>query len=286
MTHIKKKIRWNFQDPVRLLKWKGVHTVCEESRCPNRHECSSEGIATYLIGGRICTRACRFCHIETGKPVLKLKEIMQEEEESIILSVNELKNRYVVITSVARDDSEAELAEHFANITSRLNRMRVGVELLIPDFHLREECFNKIASARPLVLAHNIETVRELSRKIRPQADYERSLKLYDFFHRNHPGLILKAGIMVGLGEKIDQVKQTLLDLKEHNVEVVTIGQYLQPSFKQTVMVDQITQENFRKLEALCSEIGFSGYEVGPFVRSSYMASRTMQRVKALKMTA
>ena len=286
MISIKKKIRWDFQKTVELLKWQGVHTVCEESRCPNRHECSSEGIATYLIGGRICTRACKFCHIETGRPTSRFEEIARQEEKDIIESVIKAKNRYVVITSVARDDSEWELAEHFANITSKLNDIGVEVELLIPDFHIKKKCLNKIALSEPLVLAHNIETVRELSRKIRPQASYDRSLKLYDFFHQNHPKLILKAGIMVGLGENMHQIKQTLLDLKEHNVEIMTIGQYMRPSEKQVCVAGQLSRETFEELEAMCSQIGFSGYEVGPFVRSSYMASRTMQRVKTLKMIA
>ena len=284
MTQARKKVRWDFLKPVTLLKWGGVHTVCEESRCPNRYECSSQGIATYLIGGRICTRSCRFCHVETGRPDPRLKEILHEEVENIISSVLRAKNNYVVITSVARDDREWELAKHFANITSQLSAIGVEVELLIPDFHLKEKCLHEIALSEPLVLAHNIETVRELSKKIRPQADHERSLKLYDFFHENYPRLILKAGIMVGLGENMHQIKETLSDLREHNVEIITIGQYLRPSEKQVPVVDQLSREAFEELEAACSEIGFPGYEVGPFVRSSYMASRTMQKVKALRM--
>ena len=215
-----------------------------------------------------------------------LDEIIEEEEQNIIESVIRAKKRYVVITSVARDDSEWKLAEHFAGITRRLNALGVEVELLIPDFHLKKNCFNEIALAKPLVVAHNIETVRELSKKIRPQANYDRSLKLYEFFHHNHSKLILKAGIMVGLGENMRQIKRTLLDLRQHNVEIITIGQYLRPSEKQVVVANQLCKEAFEEMKLMCAEIGFPGYEVGPFVRSSYMASKTMQKVKALKMIA
>ena len=278
---IKKKIQWDFNQTNSLLAWDKVHTVCEESRCPNRYECSQEGIATYLIGGRVCTRSCRFCHIETGRPGASISELMEPEEEQIVASVRKLKNRYVVITSVARDDDELALAEHFAGITARLNQMDIEVELLIPDFHLRRDCFEVIANSRPLVLAHNIETVEDRSRSIRPQAGYQRSLELHRYFHKNYPELILKSGMMIGLGESMGQVKNTLLDLKDSHVEIVTVGQYLQPSSDQAAVQNYAGDDVFLEIENFCEELGFSGYEVGPFVRSSYMASRTMERVKA-----
>lgn len=280
-TTLKKKLVWDFDTQNQLLKWNGVHTVCEESRCPNRFECSQLGIATYMIGGKVCTRACRFCYIETGRPQSSMASIMKSEEDEIINSVRQSNNRYVVITSVARDDEENLLAEHFANITQRLNEIHIEVELLIPDFHLKEDCLDQIAEAQPLVLAHNIETVRELSKTIRPQADYDRSLSLYDHFHDKYPNLILKAGMMVGLGENSSQIKTTLLDLKRRHVEIITVGQYLQPSQKQANEKKILEENDFKEIEKMCEEIGFLGFEVGPYVRSSYMASRTMERVKA-----
>ncbi len=280
---LKKKIKWNFDQPKALLQWNQVHTVCEESRCPNRYECSQANIATYLIGGRICTRACNFCHIKTGKPKNPMSEIMQTEQEQVISSVKQLGCLYAVITSVARDDDELLLAQHFANITKQLNQMDIEVELLIPDFHLKEKYFEIIAESKPLVLAHNIETVEELSRSVRPQADYKRSLNLYRYFHTYYPKLILKAGMMIGLGENMEQIKTTLFNLKDASVEIVTVGQYLQPSSKQVSVKNYLEEDIFLEIENFCEELGFLGYEVGPFVRSSYMASRTMAKVKMLK---
>ncbi len=280
---LKKTIKWNFDKPISLLKWNKIHTVCEESRCPNRFECSQEGIATYLIGGRVCTRSCNFCNIETGRPSVSMSKIMEEEQQQIVSSIKQLNNSYVVITSVARDDDELLLAQHFANITNILNQINIEVELLIPDFHLREDCLEVIANSKPIVLAHNIETVRELSHQVRPQARYERSLKLHHYFHKHSPNLILKAGMMIGLGENMQQIKTTLLDLKDASVEIVTVGQYLQPSKKQMMVKEHIEDDIFLEIEEFCREIGFLGYEVGPFVRSSYMASRTMEQVKIRK---
>ena len=280
---LKKTIKWDFDKPTSLLKWNKVHTVCEESRCPNRFECSQQGIATYLIGGRVCTRACSFCNIATGRPMVSMSEVMEAEQQQIISSVKQLNNSYVVITSVARDDDELLLAQHFSNITKMLNQTNVEVELLIPDFHLRKDCLKLIADSKPIVVAHNIETVQELSRKIRPQASYERSLKLHHYFHKYNSNLILKAGMMIGLGENIQQIKTTLLDLKDAFVEIVTVGQYLQPSEKQTTVKKHIENDVFLEIEAFCQKVGFLGYEIGRFVRSSYMASRTMEQVKARK---
>ncbi len=279
VNYSKKKIIWDFDQSVKLLKWKKVHTVCEESRCPNRYECSQQGIATYLIGGDTCTRACKFCHIKTGRPMKSLKEIAKAETEDILNSVTQLDSRYVVITSVARDDEEYELAHHFARITQKLNHKKIKVELLIPDFHLKPENLQIIGRAAPLVLGHNIETVQRLSRSVRPQSDYERSLKLYEYFHKYFPGLILKAGMMVGLGENLIEIRKTLEDLRKRHVEIVTIGQYMRPSSKQLEVKSNLAHLDFQKIESLCKELGFPGYEVGPFVRSSYMASRTMQKV-------
>ena len=282
MQKVKKRLTWNFEEPTELLSFSGVSTVCEESRCPNRYECSQAGIATFMIGGSECTRACKFCHISTAKPQ-PLAPILRKEKEQILQSVDDLRLKYVVITSVARDDDEKTLAEHFASLTSELNHLGKEVELLIPDFHIEPEYLDLIAEAKPLVIAHNVETIERLSKYIRPQAAYKRTLDLFEYFHKNHPQVILKTGFMVGLGESFDEIEELLIDLKKANIEIVTIGQYMQPSQNQTDVVKVYSEEEFKQIEKLVIEMGFVGYEVGAFVRSSYMASRTMEKVKLAK---
>ena len=282
MNKIKKRLNWNFEERSELLSFSGVSTVCEESRCPNRYECSQAGIATFMIGGSECTRACKFCHISTAKP-RPLALILEKEKKQIMRSVDDLLLKYVVITSVARDDDEKTLAEHFASLTSELNDLGKEVELLIPDFHLRPEYLDLIANANPLVLAHNVETINRLSKYIRPQAGYERTLGLFDYLHENHPEVILKSGFMVGLGESMQEIEELLIDLKKAHIEIITIGQYMQPSQQQTEVVKVYSEDEFQQIEKLVIKTGFVGYEVGPFVRSSYMASRTMEKVKQAK---
>ncbi len=274
-----KKIRLSFDHNVQLLKWKNIHTVCEESSCPNRYECSQNGVATYLIGGRLCTRLCKFCDVTTSKPTQKIQDIQIVEEEEIIRSVLHLNNKYVVITSVARDDEEVALANHFSSIIQRLNNMNVYVESLIPDFHLKKVCLDTIGNAQPLVIGHNIETVERLSKQIRPQAGYHRSLKLYQYLDVQFPHIIRKAGMMVGLGETIQEVKDTLYQLKQASVDIVTIGQYLRPSSKQIGVQNYWEDQVFTELESYCQELNFLACAVGPFVRSSYMAQNMMQAI-------
>lgn len=279
---VKKKIRASFKEQVELIAYKNVHTVCEESKCPNRYECSQEKIATFLIGGRLCTRSCSFCHIATGKP-LPLNDFADKEVYDILYSIDMLGSKYVVITAVARDDDELGLANHFNNLTSLIAKKNVEVELLIPDFHAKKKYLDIIANSNPLVIAQNIETVNRLTKKIRPQAGYEQTLSVFQYLHNHYPKIILKSGLMIGLGETLDEIEELLLDLKNNYIDIVTIGQYMQPSKKQ-LNVAQIDTENiFEKLEKMVTDIGFLGYEVGPFVRSSYMASKTMESVKQKK---
>lgn len=278
----RKKILWDFRKKVNLLRYQNVHTVCEESRCPNRYECSSHGLATFLIGGRFCTRSCRFCHIETAKPQ-SLSQIAEKEKSDILQYALENKLNFVVITSVARDDAEEELARHFADIAKALAENNIDCELLIPDFHAQSQFLKIIGEANPLVVAHNIETTKNLHRKIRPQAQYERSLKVYQFFREKYPKIIRKAGFMVGLGESLSEIKELLYDLYENGVEVVTVGQYLQPSPSEVPVQHIYTPEEFGLIESFIKEFGFAAYEIGPFVRSSYMASRTIYHLRKLK---
>lgn len=276
----KKSIPWKVEQSPPLLKYNNVHTVCEESRCPNRHECSSLGIATFLIGGKHCTRACKFCHVATGKP-LPLATLVEKERNDILNAARERKYDYLVITSVTRDDDEAGLAAHFASITRGLNAMGVRVELLIPDFHLRTEHLSVIAEAGPVVLAHNVETVRRLSPSIRPQANYERSLNLFRYLKKAYPKLIRKCALMVGLGETREEIEELIDDMKNAEVEIISVGQYLRPSSDEIEVQKFYTIKEFGDIEESIKKRNFLAYEVGPFVRSSYMARKTLGKVSA-----
>lgn len=277
---VSKRLSWSFESETSLLAYGNVHTVCEESRCPNRHECSSLGIATFLIGGRECTRACKFCHIATAKP-LPLAVIAARESDDILEAAAAGKYRYLVITSVARDDDEAGLAAHFAAITQKLTALNITVELLIPDFHGNAEHLSVIADAGPAVIAHNMETVRRLSPQIRPQASYERSLRLFDFFAEKYPHIIRKSAFMLGLGEQEDEIHTLLADMRAARIDVVSIGQYLRPSHEQAPVVKTYSEQDFSFWAGEVSRLGFLACESGPFVRSSYMAHETMAKVSA-----
>lgn len=275
-----KRITWNFDSDASLLAYRNVHTVCEESRCPNRHECSSLGVATFLIGGRECTRSCKFCHIATAKP-LALASIAEKERADILEAAHAGKYEYLVITSVARDDDEAGLAKHFAQLTRDLVGMGVTVELLIPDFHLSHELLSMIAESGPAVIAHNMETVKRLSPSIRPQARYERSLDIFRFLAERHPRVIRKSGFMVGLGETGEEIADLLTDMKAAQIDIVSIGQYLQPSAEQATVLKKYSADEFIALDAMVATRGFLAQEVGAFVRSSYMARETMAKLNA-----
>ena len=275
-----KRIAWNFEGDSSLLAYRNVHTVCEESRCPNRHECSSLGIATFLIGGRECTRSCKFCHIATAKP-LPLASIAAKERADILEAAQAGKYEYLVITSVARDDDEEGLARHFSELTRDLVGLGVGVELLIPDFHMNHDLLSMIAESGPAVIAHNMETVQRLSPSIRPQARYERSLQIFEFLASRHPQVIRKSGFMVGLGETGQEVSDLLTDMKAAQIDIVSIGQYLQPSAEQAPVIKQYSNDEFLELEKKVGQFRFLAQEVGPFVRSSYMARETMAKLNS-----
>ena len=273
-----KRIPWSFDEKVELLSYRNVHTVCEESRCPNRHECSSIGVATFLIGGRDCTRSCKFCHIATAKPV-SLASIAEKERRDILEAAKAGKYEYLVITSVARDDDEEGLARHFAAITRDLTSMGVVVELLIPDFHNNSALLSLIAESGPAVIAHNMETVKRLSPSIRPQAKYERSLSLFRYLAEAHPHIIRKSAFMTGLGETFEEIVTLLNDMKSAGIDIVSAGQYLQPSQDQASVMKVYSDEEFRSIEQVIVERGFLAHEVGPFVRSSYMARETLSKL-------
>ncbi|HNJ67060.1 MAG TPA: lipoyl synthase, partial [Turneriella sp.] len=259
----KKKVVWNFDSDTSLLRYNHVHTVCEESRCPNRNECSSLGIATFLIGGRECTRACKFCHIATAKPV-PLSAIAEKEHDDILAAAKAGRYDYLVITSVARDDDEAGLAAHFARLTRSLNELGIRVELLVPDFHNRSEHLSVIADAHPAVIAHNMETVLRLSPWVRPQAQYERSLNFFRYLRSTYPEVIRKSAFMVGLGEERAEIEQLLDDMQTAGIDIVSIGQYLRPSADQAEVRKVYSDAEFAELEKSVRARGFLAWEVGP----------------------
>lgn len=259
----------------RILKSKCLNTVCEGARCPNKSECYSANTATFLIMGQVCTRNCRYCNISTEKPQL----LDLEEPKHIAEAIKELGLKFAVITSVTRDDLPDGGAEHFKNCIEEIRKIcDAKIEILTPDFRSKTD-FSKplytsldtIISAKPDVFNHNIETVRPVFKTVRPQGDYDRSLEVLKYVKENS-AITTKSGLMVGLGETIDEIEETFADLKNAGVDILTVGQYIQPS-KQHLPVDKYyTLEEFENLKVLARKIGFKNFQIGPLVRSSYHA--------------
>ena len=256
---------------ISLLGKTGLNTICQSGLCPNRGECWGNGTATFMIGGDTCTRACRFCNVKTGNPKGHLDS---SEIRDIVRSVRELKLRHVVLTSVDRDDLPDGGASHWASLLDALREECPGVtiETLIPDFQGNPESIDMILSRRPEVVSHNLETVERLTPKVRCTATYRGSL---DVLRRiAEAGLRAKSGIMLGLGEKTDEVVRTMDDLLETGCSVMTIGQYLQPSERHYPVAAYIEPRVFEQLRQTALEKGFRHVESSPFVRSSYHAER------------
>ncbi|HET6604433.1 MAG TPA: lipoyl synthase [Xanthomonadaceae bacterium] len=250
-------------------------TVCEEASCPNIHECFSHGTATFMILGEVCTRRCSFCDVAHGRP----RPPDPTEPPSLARTIAGMGLRYVVITSVDRDDLLDGGAGHFAECIRQVRAASpdIRIEILTPDFRGRgrmDRALQILAQAPPDVFNHNLETVRERYREVRPGADYGWSLQLLQRFKAQHPRLPTKSGIMLGLGETREQVGQALRDLREHAVDMVTIGQYLQPSPHHHPVVRYWTPEEFAELERFGLGLGFTHVASGPLVRSSYHADR------------
>jgi len=255
-----------------MFRGSGLHTVCESAHCPNMGKCWGEGVATFMILGEVCTRACRFCAIHAGRPMT----LDNNEPRNVALSVQKLKLKYVVITSVARDDLPDEGASHFVRtiVEVRALNPQIKIEILIPDFSAKEEHLKVVADARPEVISHNIETVRRLSPRVRPQADYDRSLRVLRSIKKLDPAIFSKSSIMVGLGETLEEVLETMRDLRQVGCDILTVGQYLAPSrMKRHLPVERfITPEEFESYTRLGKEMGFKHVMSGPLVRSSYIA--------------
>ncbi len=267
-----------YEKVVGLLRESHLHTVCEEALCPNLGECFSSGTATFMILGDHCTRNCRFCAVQHGTPEPPDKA----EPEKVAEAVKEMRLRYAVITSVTRDDLSDGGAGHFADVIHAIKRRNPGtkLEVLIPDFQGAAEDLKTVVTAAPHVLNHNLETVPRLYPQVRPQADYHQSLKLIQRAGQMNPGLATKSGLMLGLGERNEEVKEVLYDLLTAGCRLLTLGQYLAPSKDHHPVIAYITPESFLNWEQTALEMGFRGVASGPFVRSSYHAGEMFEKSK------
>ncbi|MDE7461897.1 MAG: lipoyl synthase [Muribaculaceae bacterium] len=255
---------------VGLLNEKHLHTICSSGMCPNRGECWGNGTATFMIGGNICTRNCRFCNVPSGRPL----PLNEKEIEEIVSSVKSLGLKHVVITSVDRDDLPDLGASHWAKMIRRLKEECPGVtmEVLIPDFQGRTELIDLVIAERPDVISHNMETVRRLTPEVRTFAKYDMSLGVIE--HIAKSGIRSKSGIMLGLGETEEEILQTMDDLLSVGCEVMTIGQYLQPTKDNFPIQEYITPEKFAEYGEIGRSKGFRHIESAPMVRSSYHAEK------------
>ncbi len=248
-----------------------LNTICTSGSCPNMGECWAEGTATFMILGNICTRSCGFCGVKTGRP----NAVDWEEPEKVAMSIKIMKIKHAVITSVDRDDIRDMGSIIWAETVNAIRRINPNttLETLIPDFQGNTRNIDRLINVNPEVISHNLETVKRLTREVRIQAKYERSLDVLKYL-KNKKVNRTKSGIMLGLGEKEDEVIETINDLKKAKVDVLTIGQYLQPSKKHLSVKSFITPEMFKKYEKYALKLGFRHVESGPLVRSSYKAHK------------
>lgn len=253
----------------RILKTKCLNTVCDGARCPNKNECYEHHTATFLIMGNVCTRNCKYCNISTAKP----EPLDKNEPKHIAEAVQELGLKYVVITSVTRDDLPDGGANHFAECIKEIRNLSpdIKIEILTPDFRRKDGALDTIIEAHPDVFNHNIETTRSVFKTARPLGDYDLSLEVLKYIKQNSD-IKTKSGLMVGLGETIEDIEQTLIDLKNVECDILTIGQYIQPSKQHLEVVKYYTLEEFEELKQLAQKIGLNKYQIGPLVRSSYNA--------------
>ncbi len=254
-----------------VLRDNSLFTVCEEASCPNLGECFSKGTATFMIMGDICTRRCPFCDVGHGRP----NPLDAEEPHKLAQTIQAMSLRYVVITSVDRDDLRDGGSQHFVDCINECRRLNpdLKIEILTPDFRGRMQIALEIMSdSPPDVFNHNLESVPSLYKKIRPGADYQWSLDLLKQFKRKKPDVPTKSGLMLGLGEEMEEVRQVLRDMREHDVNMLTLGQYLQPSRDHLAVERFVTPDEFDELGAYAQSIGFDQVASGPMVRSSYHA--------------
>jgi lipoic acid synthetase len=262
-----------------LVKSEGLHTVCQEAGCPNIYECWEDREATFLIGGDQCTRRCDFCQIDTGKP----QALDRDEPRRVAESVVTMGLRYATVTGVARDDLPDGGAWLYAETVRQIHELNpgTGVEMLIPDFNAIPEQLAEVFSSRPEVLAHNVETVPRIFKRIRPGFRYERSLEVIT--RAREDGLVTKSNLILGMGETYDEAVEALRDLHAAGCDLVTITQYLRPSARHHPVERWVKPEEFVALNGVAEDIGFAGVLSGPLVRSSYRAGRLYQQAAAAR---
>ena len=260
----------------RIVKEHSLHTICSSGLCPNKAECWRRRTATFMILGEVCTRGCKFCATQTGKPLAP----DHSEPEKVAESVRLMGLRHVVVTSVTRDDLPDGGAKHWARVVEAIRKENpdATIELLIPDLDAREDLIEVVLASKPDIVGHNIETVERLTPLVRSRAKYRTSLRTLEIISRS--GAVAKSGLMVGLGESDDEVLQTLRDLREVGVEIVTLGQYLRPSLEHYPVAAYITPEKFDWYRLQALEMGFSYCASAPMVRSSYLADAALESVR------
>ena len=271
-------------DMKRMLRRRGLHSVCEEARCPNLAECFGRGTVTFMLLGDVCTRACRFCHVATGLG----RPVDPREPEEVAAAVAELGLRHVVLTSVNRDDLPDQGSGQFAATIAALRNQAPGtsIEVLTPDFRGDAECIDRVADARPEVYNHNLETVPSLYRDVRIGARYDRSLALLARVKSRQPDTLTKSGVMVGMGETAEELLQVFADLRSARVDCLTLGQYLRPTLQHRPVTRYLEPAEFAELAAAARGAGFRHVESGPLVRSSFHADTALSLLSPLKGSA
>ena len=266
----------------RQLRQRHLHTVCESARCPNIHECFHRGAATFMILGNLCTRGCGFCSVPKGSPAKQEFSLDPQEPQHVAEMAAEMKLRYVVITSVNRDDLADGGSVHFAETVRAVRHTlpNAQVEVLTPDFEGNLDAVARVLDAGPHVFNHNMETIARLYRRVRPQANYRQSLAVLRFAKQYRPQALTKSGLMVGLGETEEETQELLHDVRNANVDVATIGQYLQPTRRNLPVAEYVTPEKFERYRTFGMNAGFKMVFSGPFVRSSYMADRVSEEAE------
>ena len=265
-----------YTETKRIVESHCLHTICSSGRCPNMDECWGRGTATFMIGGNICTRSCKFCNTQTGRPL----PLDPQEPTHVAESVRLMKLSHAVVTSVDRDDLPDLGAAHWAQTIREIRRLNpeTTIEVLIPDFQGRKELVEQVIEARPDIISHNMETVRRISPLVRSAARYDTSLEVIRQIAAS--GITAKSGIMVGLGETPAEVEELMDDLRAAGCQIMTIGQYLQPSHRHYPVAAYVTPEQFKRYEETGLAKGFTQVESGPLVRSSYHAEKSLRYLK------
>jgi len=276
---LRKEPKHRRAEPLRReLERQGIHTVCQSARCPNIGDCFSRGTATFMLLGDVCTRRCGFCAVKTGRG----EPVDPFEPLKVATMVKRLGLRHAVLTSVARDDLPDQGATQFAKTVRAIKTLcpTTTVEVLTPDFKAHPDLIAIVVQSQPEVYNHNVETVPRLQKLVRPQASYERSLRVLEIVKGLQPTMLTKSGLMLGLGETMDEVVQVLKDLRQVGCDIVTIGQYLRPTLRHLPVVRYVPPEEFTELERIGYQLGFRFVFAGPFVRSSYLADLALEGVR------